>query len=586
MANVTFDAVNAATGFNGTSFNLTVSSNATVIAVCRGSNMTGATLAGVAGTLLGTFGSSSIYYWTGVTSGSKVFVLYSTGNYCVAAVASYLNVASIDTSSYATTTSSTSASLSLSRTDAIISCYDKGSGTVISAAVGSQRAALQNGDGTAGVALIDGLGVSGSTSTTGTNATASGSIRLVGNGIPKVAYQAASSGARVTGTGNASTTHTCPVSDAETIAIVGVVGSINSTGTYTPSVTYGGTAMTLWGTQENLDATTGVSVRLYYLLNPGTGAKTVTVTHSGTATRTSTMISSVSYTSVLGVATPYTGTPTSGSTTRLGCLGDEILVGLCSSAASISSFSGTSRYSGGGSVSGEGDYCILGDMVGTSASSWGSSGGLTISGTNIRLAMGRLIAAGKATYVPFTDTFTTAIAARWNGMQNMNGTGTYGVTDGHLQASSGGGVVIYDSTPYDARTSDVYIQAAPLSASSYMIGIAWIIGENALCRLEISGGVLQYYTTATDPTGNTTPTAIALYNASTDGWLRIASTGGTTTLYTSPNGATWTSRASFSTQPGMAGAYVAMYSITYDTTVWTDNFCTLGNNTNFFQMWP
>ncbi len=397
-----------------------------------------------------------------------------------------------------------------------------------------------------------------------------------------VKYQASSAGNRVTGTGNVSTTHTCATADANTIVVVGVVCSINSTGTYTPTVTYGGTSMTLWGTSETLDATTGVSVRLYYLLNPSTGAQTVTVTNAGTATRTSTMISSASYVGVEGVAQPYAGTTTNQT---IGCFANEMMVGICSSSAAFSSFDGTNRYSGGGSVNGYGDYARLNDKVGTSTNSIHSGSSFTISATNPRLVVGRLVAAGQAAYAPFTDTFTSGINARWAGMEDANGAGTYGVTGGKMQASSGGGVIIYDATNCDARTSDVYVQASPVSASGYFVGLAWMVGAHATSALEVSYGTLQYYN-GSDATSSV-PITIGSYNAATDAWLRIASASGTTTLYTSANGSSWTSRASFTTPVSMANVSVAIYTITYDSTVWTDNFCILDTNTtNFFQMWP
>ena len=173
---VAFDtAVAGGSSFGNTTNSITVGgNNAVVIANCSGTSITGATLAGVAGTLLGTYANGSVYYWTGVSAGTKSVVIQGSG-YTVGIIASYLNVTSID--SWATASGANAATITATTNDLVVSCFGKGSGSAITATSGSLRVARQNGDGTRGNAIIDNVGTS-VTNIAGNSPSSSGSFRL------------------------------------------------------------------------------------------------------------------------------------------------------------------------------------------------------------------------------------------------------------------------------------------------------------------------------------------------------------------------------------------------------------------------
>ena len=173
---VAFDtAVAGGSSFGNTTNSITVGgNNAVVIANCSGTSITGATLAGVAGTLLGTYANGSVYYWTGVSAGTKSVVIQGSG-YTVGVLASYLNVTSID--SWTTATGANAATITATTNDRVVSCFGKGSGSAITATSGSLRAARQNGDGIRGNAIIDNVGTS-VTNIAGNSPSSSGSFRL------------------------------------------------------------------------------------------------------------------------------------------------------------------------------------------------------------------------------------------------------------------------------------------------------------------------------------------------------------------------------------------------------------------------
>lgn len=84
-----------------------------------------------------------------------------------------------------------------------------------------------------------------------------------------------------------SNTMTLQASDSKTCLIVAVVLSLTTTaGTVTCSVTYGGVAMKQWDLQQGSSTGGNEAIGIYYLFNPGTGLKTLSVSTGGTTTKT------------------------------------------------------------------------------------------------------------------------------------------------------------------------------------------------------------------------------------------------------------------------------------------------------------
>lgn len=367
-----------------------------------------------------------------------------------------------------------------------------------------------------------------------------------------VAFQAASAGARATGTGNVSTTHTCSTSDAQTVVIVGVVCSINSSGTYTPTVTYGGVAMTLLNSSENL-ASNGVSVQLFYLFNPPTGAQTVQVTNAGTATRASTMVGSASYTGVVAVDIPrsprLSGATGSQSFLTNAAAGDMgVVVG--GSSSTFSTFGGTQRYAGGGSVSGYGDYMRFTDVAGTATAYDSAYGDLTINSSGTYHAAGALLVGAGAAWTSYSDDFSGSLA-QWSAVSSNAAT------------SAGALSFPYNSQYVATARSDFTDQAvfAKYLTGTLTLGIG--LGANREKQVAIKR------TSSTDIRCLVDTTTVYTSTSNTDPWMRIAESSGTVTFSTSADGITWTTIATAST-PGIlnnAWAYLAGGPAT------ADNWC-------------
>lgn len=172
---------------NGTaqtlSLSLTVgSSGAVVIAnVYSRGTISSISIGGTAMTLLGTYSGGRIYYATGIGSGSKSFSLTSSGYLNAAVVASYLGVSSVDTGSYATSTSSTAATVSSTPVDLVVSGFANSSSMNITATSGTRRNGVSTGD-PGYLAIIDGTTAGSSVTNVGANATSSGSVHLIGGG--------------------------------------------------------------------------------------------------------------------------------------------------------------------------------------------------------------------------------------------------------------------------------------------------------------------------------------------------------------------------------------------------------------------
>lgn len=165
-------------------------------------------------------------------------------------------------------------------------------------------------------------------------------------------------------------------SDANTVAIVGVVISVSSNSTSTTcAVTYGGTAMTrlnltLAGSSSNRSA-----VGLYYLFNPGAGVKSIVVTPGGASTKSQVQAQMVGFSGVgpSGVGAAQTAAATTHTPTSNA---NGYVVRVLSGGSPLTSPNQTQDYLAGTSVGGAGDYMCMQSAAGT-----GSTVSFTCSGS-------------------------------------------------------------------------------------------------------------------------------------------------------------------------------------------------------------
>lgn len=178
---VTFDNAATAGGtFNSTSGSIVVGGNDAVVimTVVAGGAITAATLGGVAGTLIGTYATNRrLYAWTGVSAGSRAFTATHSQS-AVVAVASYLNVKSIE--AYAATATNIAATIAgNSANDRVVSVFSRNSSLTLTATSGTLRALLSNGGSILQTAIVDDVGASVTNSINSASyATASASVRL------------------------------------------------------------------------------------------------------------------------------------------------------------------------------------------------------------------------------------------------------------------------------------------------------------------------------------------------------------------------------------------------------------------------
>jgi hypothetical protein len=168
--------------------------------------------------------------------------------------------------------------------------------------------------------------------------------------------------------------HQNDTSDAQTIAILAAVFSINSnnTGT-TTSATCGGNAMTQLGSVEVGSSTNRACICFFSKVNPGTGDITMAVASAGTPTKTAVMAQSLIYTNTSG-ASGFTNAATTGLTVTTAA--GDVAVIVTSNGVTLATANKNVRYSDGGSITGIGDFMVMQDAVAS-----GSSVAFTNSGT-------------------------------------------------------------------------------------------------------------------------------------------------------------------------------------------------------------
>lgn len=242
-----------------------------------------------------------------------------------------------------------------------------------------------------------------------------------------VTYISAGAGARATGSSTTlgtSWTHTIATSGANTAVIVGIVTShsATATGTFTCSATYGGNAMTAvpnFPILASTAATNGAGLAIFYLMNPPTGAQTVTITTGGTTTKASIQGTSVAYSGVQqvlyrdqSVTTTALANPFSNpfASARVGGKSFWVL----GHGVTITAVTQTQRYLGGGSVTGYGDFCAITDGDGP------GSHGATAASSNRIQGMAYLDPVTPPTQSVFIDSavyggqVTTGTALSWS----------------------------------------------------------------------------------------------------------------------------------------------------------------------------
>ena len=159
-----------------------------------------------------------------------------------------------------------------------------------------------------------------------------------------IAFDAKSSTEASTSDASLTTTWTHTASGSNRIVLV-TVSAFNNSDTATQSVTYGGTAMTLIGKYFPVTNDSGQSV--YALMNPPTGAQTISVTTANTFDSTmSYTYAAASYTGVDSWGTVSTTTTASGITHTV----PTITTQDCTTYASLYGYNGNTAYIPTGAV--------------------------------------------------------------------------------------------------------------------------------------------------------------------------------------------------------------------------------------------
>lgn len=141
-----------------------------------------------------------------------------------------------------------------------------------------------------------------------------------------------------------------------------------------------------------------------------------------------------------------------------------------------------------------------------------------------------------------SDAFTTADTAKW---ANIGGTNPL-VTGGHVELVPTTGYPSFTSiTDYSLTGSYAFIEVPQVPATGNGTIQAWPLrlnfdGNNQLHWYYSGGQLLAEYSIG----GVFTTLATLTYNATTHRWLRVREVGGTVYWDTSPDGITWTQRAS------------------------------------------
>jgi hypothetical protein len=231
--------------------------------------------------------------------------------------------------------------------------------------------------------------------------------------------RAASSSATL---GTSWTSFSIAASDANTVAIVLVNGSISTNAATTVAVTYGGVAMTALSlVNYGSTSTTRGFVGIYYLYNPGTGAKTVAITTSG-ATKTAVAGIDVSFSGVdptMGSA--QTATTTTHSVTSVA---SGYSLRVLSNGVTTGTLNQTSEYAAGTSVVGLGDFIAVQSAAGTGSNISFTASGVATTPNSVGVALSPYVpptpGAAISTLTDDFNTGSTPDAGKWTGSGTLS----------------------------------------------------------------------------------------------------------------------------------------------------------------------
>jgi hypothetical protein len=325
-------------------------------------------------------------------------------------------------------------------------------------------------------------------------------------------------------------------SDANTLAVVGVVLSVSSNSTSTTcAVTYGGTAMTQLNLTLAGSSTSRSAVGIYYLFNPGTGVKSIVVTPGGSSTKAQVLTQQVAFSNVAatGVGAAQTAAALSATPTSLVGGYDVAVFG---NGATLSSPNQTSEYLSGASVAGVGDYMSMQTAAGT-----GSAITFSVSGT----ATTAQLVAVALTAVPgpvsaLTDNFAFKDTVKWvwGGAAALGGNAS---TQLVVPPDAAGANVLTSVLDYDLTESNVIVQLVQVGAAATSLytpfRLVSTVGSNNYLEWFYNGTQIQAQAVVGGTAvAQSTPVT---YSATTYAWLRIRHTAGVVYFDYSAEASTW-----------------------------------------------
>ena len=321
-------------------------------------------------------------------------------------------------------------------------------------------------------------------------------------------------------------------SDANTVAIVGVVISVSTSSTSTTcAVTYGGTAMTQLNLTLAGSGTSRSAVGIYYLFNPGTGTQSVVVTPGGSSTKAGVQCQMVGFSGVGSVGAAQTAAATSHSPTSTANGYDVRVLG---NGATLTSPNQTQEYLNGASVGGVGDWMAMQSAAGT-----GSTISFTCSGTaTTPQSVATALSAPLPATETLTDDFTTKDTTKWTW-----DTGT-DVNAGQARLQPAPGELhITSNSLYTLVGSFASVQVAQVTSQNTGLIVAANSSEsNALYMNYLAGTGIRLREFVGGSASETTIT----YDAVAHQYWQIRESGGTVFWETSPTGAagSWTTQRS------------------------------------------
>lgn len=205
--------------------------------------------------------------------------------------------------------------------------------------------------------------------------------------------------------------HTVASSGANTFVLIGFNQSVSTNASDTGStVTYGGQACSLVTESLVGISTTRARAAIYSIVNPPTGAQTVSVTSTGTGTKTRVSGQSVAYSGVASLGTPAVWVTANLSVSLTGAT-TSMLFAVHGNGSQLTAVNQTQQFLSFTSVGGAGDSLAVQDAAGT-----GSPTTFTATGTAATAQCGavELVAAASA---PVGKSFTR--------LQAVNRAGAY-----------------------------------------------------------------------------------------------------------------------------------------------------------------